>query len=226
MPIIQVTTSVDDQVVHRALADALTKSFVTGGARADHISTVFDVVSRSNVYAGPTAMDELHPDRDFAFVRVHLSSQRGVEFRRGLVAAVVDALAGRIDPAHVSIDFIQREAVNAFIGKVPMSSQDRIPDIARSAENESFEALVRSLLANFWGQHVVDARADALLLDLVPDPMQWDSLQKAELALNLETDLGLPSNSLDVGSEDVRLMFSDRSTLADLIGSLSAIKAG
>lgn len=85
---------------------------------------------------------------------------------------------------------------------------------------------MRDLLSRFWGGTVRTAPGNSTLLSLVPNPVSWNSLAKAEIATNLESWLGLPFNTLDVGTERVKQMFGDAVTLGGLVDDLTVLSGG
>ena len=243
MPRIQVITSLHNQQDHRRIAAAITGVFADEGMSPEHVSTEFHPIQHTLVYAGRESLDEVLGKRDFALLRVYISTRRGQEFRDAFVATVVRAFDGLgVDPSQVAIDFVPREAVDAYIGRVLMGAT-RIPRVlapvpaapntvdelaapAKEPGLSSVEDAVRELLSRFWGGHVRTAAPDTTLLGLVPNPVAWNSLAKAEIATNLESWLGLPFNTLDVGTERVKQMFGDAVTLRDLVATLDSLSEG
>jgi hypothetical protein len=238
MPRIQVVTSIHNQQHHKRIAAAITSVFTEDGMSAEHVSTEFYPIQSTLVYAGRESLDEILGKRDFALLRIYVSTRRGEEFRDEFVAAMVRVFDGLgVEPAQVAIDFVPREAADAYIGTVHLSATrmplmppapsasltdpDTLKHSDTSPTLSPTDEAVRDLLARFWGDHLPTAAPETKLLDLVPDPLRWNSLAKAEIATNLETWLGLPFNTLDVGSEQVKRMFGDAVTLGDLITELT-----
>ncbi len=123
MPRIQVITSLHNQQDHRRIAAAITGVFAAEGMSPEHVSTEFHPIQHTLVYAGRESLDEVLGKRDFALLRVYISTRRGQEFRDALVATVVRAFDGLgVDPSQVAIDFVPREAVDAYIGTVLMGA--------------------------------------------------------------------------------------------------------
>lgn len=243
MPRIDVLMSDHSQAHRRRVAVAITSVFAEEGMSPEHVLTVFMPIQHTSVYAGRESLDEVLGKRDFGVIRVYISTRRGQEFRDKFVRTVVRVFEGLgVDPSNLSIDFVPREAVDAYIGTVlmgatriprgavtapsePTADEKSVPPstAAPSANAKSVEDDVRELLGRFWGPHLQDAAADSTLLSLVPNPVAWNSLAKAEVATNLESWLGLPFNTLDVGTERVKAMFGDTVTLGGLVATLRAM---
>lgn len=240
MPRIQVVTSITNQQHHRRIAGSITSVFTDEGMSAEHVETEFYPMSHTLVYAGRESLDEVL-GKDFVIMRAFVSTRRGQEFRDRFVSTVVRVLDGLgVEPSNVGIDFVPREAVDSYIGTVLMGAT-RIPRAAVTAAStgsfekstpataipttKTVEGDVRELLARFWGAHLRDVPRDNTLLSLVPNPVGWNSLAKAEIATNLESWLGLPFNTLDVGTERVKQMFGDTVTLGGLVDTLADLGA-
>lgn len=242
MPRIQVVTSIDNQQHHRRIAGSITSVFTDEGMSADHVETEFYPMPHTLIYAGRESLDEVLGKKDFVIMRVFVTTRRGQEFRDRFVSTVVRVLDGLgVEPSQVAIDFVPREAMDSYIGTVLMGATriPRAPITAVSATapvampapalaiptTKTVEDDVRELLARFWGAHIRDVSRESTLLSLVPNPVGWNSLAKAEIATNLESWLGLPFNTLDVGTERVKQMFGDTVTLGGLVDTLAALGA-
>ncbi|QBJ96869.1 hypothetical protein ERC79_13605 [Rhodococcus sp. ABRD24] len=241
MPRIEVVTSIHNQQQHRRVQGAITSLFADEGMSAEHVSTEFRPIQHTLIYAGQKSLDEVLGKHDFALLRVYISTRRSQEFRDKFVGTIVRVFEDLgVGSSNVAIDFVPREAVDAYIGTVSMGAT-RIPrgpvpvaapvaaeDMPTGAKPraDTVEEDVRELLARFWGGHVRSALPNSTLLALVPNPMGWNSLAKAEIATNLESWLGLPFNTLDVGTERVKQMFGDTVTLGHLVDTLTTLAGG
>lgn len=250
MPRTEVVTSIQSQDRHQHIATAITRAFVAEGVAVDHVSVEFRPVLPHLVYSGERSLDQVIGREDFAQLRVYTTTRRGAGFRDPFVDTVVRAFAELgLRRSQVAIDFVPRESEDVYIGTMamghapmpavaapPSRTVDDVPDrlvysgpqaapdsAAATVPATDVEEAVRDLLGRFWGAHVHTAAVDTLLVALVPDSTIWDSQAKYEIATNLEVRLGLPTYTLDIGTERVRAMFDTAVTLAGLVAGLALL---
>jgi len=240
MPIVRISTNVDDHEVWAAVAGEITAVFGRLGIVPDHVCTLFDFVRPNAIYTGGTSFSEFAANSQFALVEVGLSRRRGLEVRTALVEGLVRAFTPVVDAKRVAIDFVPREVEDSYIGLVPMgrprsetapsTPAGPMPVQPRSAAGDGVTRLrppliddLRSVLARIWGANVLTAADDVALTRLVPDDEEWDSLAKTQLAISLEIELGLNEGALDPGSEEVVRLFADDATLASVTKAVAAI---
>lgn len=231
MPVVRIDTNVTDRAVRRSVTQALSSVFLDLGLSREHITTIFQTLSDSDIYVADTPLsDEVGAGTGFALVRVGMSAARDDRVRRSLAAAVTAGFDGAVERRRVAVDFVDREARDVYIADVPLARRDTAA--AGSGPGAPWTGPVglagadvrQALIALGWPESLHDARADTRLGDVAPAHLgEWDSLAAASTAAGLEESLGMRFGSLDTSTQGFRTAFGPDATLNDLLVFVAAV---
>jgi hypothetical protein len=232
MPIILITTTVEDPNERSRVAQAITKQFVATGMAVAHVTTFFTPCTTDQLYVGAEPLSAVASHAGFALVQVGMSASRPESFRASLAGAITEAFSGSVARTRVSIDFVAREANDVYIGS--RAVQRSRPDVVEqepgvvdqdqpAGREVGAEEVRRALRTLDWSEQILDVNDSTPLSNLFPDFLgEWDSQAAFATADGLIDVLGLQENLFDRGQQAFADALGSEARLADLISYVSS----
>ena len=219
MPVIRISTNIEDTENRSLLAKAGADVFRSLGLRSEHITTVFIGISGRDLFIADTSFEDVYAEEKFLLATVDMGSHRGPETRSQLARAYTEAVSGFVAPHNVSVDFTARDPGDVYVGGVALglaSATTRTHRVPEGRRDDDLDDRLRQLLAAHWEIELTDWDPSTLLAELCHDEISWDSIEKNSLAITITSNLTL-DQGLDLGQESVWRAFDDEATYADLL---------